>query len=145
MRAYTETDVIFGGSARPADNDVSAVIEPATGAVSLDTHAYEEIAAVCGLFNDVAGAKSVSVQFYESDDASGDISATWDEVGDPVVIDLGTGTTGSVGVAKKNRLEFLKKYASAIATFTIIDPGAGVLTTAQLLLEGRILNRVPNP
>jgi hypothetical protein len=142
MRAFTESDFVFVGSVRPADNDVAATIEGADGSFSIDASRYEDIVAIATLYNNVAGAKSVSIQFYESAAPTLDVSATWTAVGAPVVVDLGTGTVGSVGVAVKNRQAFTKKYVSAIAVFTLIDPGVGVTTTAQLLLQGRIKDRV---
>lgn len=142
MRAYTDQDVLFGAAGLPGNGVTTSTLEPATGAVSLDGHKYEDIIAVVSGKSGQAGAQSASVQFYEADAASGDISATWTAVGDPVVVDLGALTTGKAGKAVMNRQSFTKKYVSAIATITHPDPlGAGV-TAYTMTLIGHIVDRV---
>jgi hypothetical protein len=142
MRAYTDQDVLFGAAALPGNGDTSSVLEPATGAVSLDGHKYEDIIAMVSGLSGVAGAQSASVQFYEADAASGDVSASWDAVGDPIVVDLGALTAGSAGKAVMNRQNFTKKYVSAIATITHPDPLGDGVTAYTLTLVGHIVDRV---
>jgi hypothetical protein len=122
-----------------ADNDTSAALEPATGAVSLEANLYEQFVAELFMDNKVAALISVSFQFYGSDAASGDISATWTKIGvegsDDPIVDASAATSGlKLQSATLHAREIGFKYVSVIATVTFSDQGAA--TTAVLTLRG---------
>lgn len=132
MLPFTKSDTIALAQAAIADNDVSAVLEPADGTVSLESNSYEDFVVEVLLNNLVASAASASVQFYEKATNDGDVSATWDAVGDPVVVALGSTVGLLAGSAKLHSRNFGEKYVSAIVTLTIADQGASTFAVASL-------------
>lgn len=132
MLPFTKSDTIYLASALVADNDVSKVLEPATGAVSLESNAYEDFVVEVSFDNKVATAGSVSVQFYEKATADGDVSATWAPVEDPIVVPIAAAIGGSVSVAKLHSRLFALQYATAIATVTFADQNAATYVSASL-------------
>jgi hypothetical protein len=132
MLPFTKSDAIYLASALVADNDVTAVLEPATGAVSLESNAYEDFVVEVSFDNKVASAGSVSVQFYKKATNDGDVSATWTAVGAPIVVAIAASVGGSVSAAKKHSREFGSKYVSAIATLTFADQNAATYASASL-------------
>lgn len=81
MLPFTKSDSIFLASDLVADNDVLSVLEPATGAVSLEANAYEQFVVEVSFDNLVASVVSASVQFYGKATNDGDVSATWTVIG----------------------------------------------------------------
>lgn len=144
MLPFTKSDSIFLASDLVADNDVLSVLEPATGAVSLEANAYEQFVVEVSFDNLVASVVSASVQFYGKATNDGDVSATWTVIGvapltAPIVAASAATVGGKLLTATLHSRHVAYKYVSAIATVTYADQGAATYAAASL--RGEIARR----
>lgn len=144
MVPFTKQEALLVASAITLDNSTSQALEGATGAVSLEANSYESFRAEVAFNNQVAAAVSVSFQFYGSDAASGDVSATWTKIGvggsDDAIVDASAATSGlKLLKAELHSREIPYKYVSVIATATYSDQGASAETS--LTLRGVVARR----
>jgi hypothetical protein len=137
MLPFTKSDSIFLASDLVADNDVSSVLEPATGAVSLESNAYEQFVAEVLFDNLVAAVVSASVQFYGKDTADGDVSGSWNAIG--VYPGTSAIVNASAATATLHARNVSYKYVTAIVTVTYSDQGAATYAAASL--RGEIARR----
>ena len=144
MLPFTKSDSIFLASDLVADNDVSSVLEPATGAVSLESNAYEQFVAEVLFDNLVAAVVSASVQFYGKDTADGDVSGSWNAIGvypgTSAIVNASAATAGGkLLTATLHARNVSYKYVTAIVTVTYSDQGAATYAAASL--RGEIARR----
>lgn len=140
MYAYTESDFKGHGSAAPGAGTSTVLGEPVQ---ALEANKYQDAEAVVVLNDDDAvAAKSVSFQFYVKDTADGADFTSWDAIGDPVVVDLGTDAqVEAVATAKKHTRELGdpdtvpegKKYVAVEATITHSDAGLNTVSAYAVL------------
>lgn len=144
MRPYTFQEAV-GLYQDTLTDGVTSVAEPADGAQSLEANAHEDFTVSVTIEQAADGAKSVSVDFYESDTNSGDVSTTWSKTkgpdgvsdADPLTATFSaTSDLPQTALLTLNRLNVSKKYVSAIATLTHPDDNAVGTVSVVLFGEG---------
>jgi hypothetical protein len=143
MFAHTETDYKGQGSAAPGAGTSTVLGIPAQ---AIEANKYQELEAVAVLNDDDAvEAKSVSFQWVVKDTADGaDLTPGegWIQIGDPVVVDLGTDAQVEAVASAKIHTRQLgdpgdapegKFYAACEMTITHADAGVATVTAYGVL------------